>query len=55
VTAIALSRRGDVDVDGLIPTSLFDSILISHFGLFVILNPSFPKTSRDGLVALAAR
>jgi predicted aspartyl protease len=34
------------DVDGLLPTSLFSSIFISHSGEFVILNPSLPKTSR---------
>jgi Aspartyl protease len=55
LTAIVLSGRGNVDVDGLIPTSLFDSIFISHFGRFVILNPSFPKTRRAALVAFAAR
>jgi predicted aspartyl protease len=49
LVVIALPRRADVDSDGLLPTSLFDSILISHFGRFVILNPSFPKTSRDAL------
>ncbi|HEY4382625.1 MAG TPA: retropepsin-like aspartic protease [Acidobacteriaceae bacterium] len=47
VTAIALSRRADVDSDGLLPTSLFHSVLISHVGGFVILNPSFPKTGGD--------
>ena len=46
VTAIALDRRGDVDTDGLVPISLFKSVLISSRGKFVILNPSFPKTSR---------
>ena len=34
-----LSLRG-VDVDGLLPTSLFQSIFISHSGKFVILEPS---------------
>lgn len=43
LTAVALDRRADVDTDGLIPTSLFNSIFISHFGGFVILNPSFRK------------
>ena len=43
---VALSRRADVDTDGLIPTSLFRSIFISHQGKFAILNPSFPNTSR---------
>lgn len=54
-TVIVLPRRDGVDVDGLIPTSLFDSIFISHFGRFVILNPSFPKTSLDAPVPLPAR
>jgi predicted aspartyl protease len=46
LTLIAISRRADVDTDGLVPTSLFHSIFISHQGKFAILNPSFPKTSR---------
>ena len=41
--AIALAGRSDAETDGLIPTSLFHSVFISHFGRFVILNPSFPK------------
>jgi predicted aspartyl protease len=52
---IALSRRPDFDLDGLIPTSLFHSILIGHTGRFVILNPSFPKTGHDVRVALATK
>lgn len=52
---IALSRRAEFDSDGLIPTSLFHSIFISHAGGFVILDPMFPKTDRDMPVALAAR
>lgn len=55
LTVVALSHRADVDSDGLIPTSLFHSVFISHFGRFVILNPSFPKTSRDAPVTLAAK
>jgi hypothetical protein len=43
VTVIALSRRADVDTDGVVPTSLFRSVFISHSGRFAILNPSFPK------------
>ena len=43
LTLIAISRRAEVDTDGLVPTSLFHSIFISHQGKFVILNPSFPK------------
>jgi predicted aspartyl protease len=46
LTVIALSRRADVDTDGLVPTSLFHSVFISHQGKFAILNPSFPKISR---------
>jgi hypothetical protein len=46
LTVVALARRTDVDTDGLIPTSLFRSIFISHRGRFVILNPSLPKGGR---------
>jgi hypothetical protein len=46
VTVIALTGHPTSDTDGLIPTSLFHSIFISHQGRFVILNPSFPKASR---------
>jgi hypothetical protein len=46
LTVVAISRRAEVDTDGLVPTSLFHSIFISHQGKFAILNPSFPKTSR---------
>jgi predicted aspartyl protease len=43
ITAMALDKHGDMDADGLVPTSLFQSIFISHQGKFVILNPSLPK------------
>ena len=46
VTAMALSRHGEMDSDGLVPTSLSQSIFISHQGRFAILNPSSPKASR---------
>ena len=46
VTAIAPERHGEMDSDGLVPTSLFDSIFISHQGRFAILNPSLPKANR---------
>ncbi len=46
LTVVALSRRADVDTDGLIPASLFHSVFISHRGRFVILNPSLPKEGR---------
>jgi Aspartyl protease len=49
LTVVALSRRADVDTDGLIPTSLFHSIFISHRGRFVILNPSLPKGDAHSL------
>ena len=55
LTVIILSRRGDVDSDGLLPTSLYHSVLISHSGRFIILNPLFPKTSRGGSAAPTAR
>jgi hypothetical protein len=47
VTVVALSRRADVDTDGVVPTSLFRSIFISHRGRFVILNPSLSKGGRS--------
>lgn len=53
LTVVTLSRRAEVDSDGLVPTSLFHSILISSQGGFVILDPSFPKTSREEQVAAA--
>ncbi len=46
LTVIALAGHPDSDTDGLIPTSLFHSIFISHQGRFVILNPSLPKGGR---------
>lgn len=55
LTVVALSRRADVDSDGLIPTSLFHSIFISSHGGFVILNPSFHKTSRGEAEAPTTR
>jgi hypothetical protein len=42
-TVVGLSRRPYVDIDGLLPTSMFHSIFISHRDRFVILNPSFSK------------
>ena len=45
LTVIALAGHPDSDTDGLIPTSLFHSIFISHQGKFVILNPSLPKAN----------
>lgn len=42
LTVVALSRGPESDADGMIPTSLFHSIFISHQGRFVILNPCFP-------------
>jgi hypothetical protein len=35
-----------MDSDGLVPTSLFQSIFISHEGRFAILNPSLLRSSR---------
>ena len=55
LTVVALARRTDLDMDGLIPTSLFHSVFISAHGKFVILNPSFPKTRRNGSEVLTAR
>jgi hypothetical protein len=51
----ALSVPG-IDVDGILPTSLFRSIFISHSGEFVILNPSAKDTSvKPALAQLAPR
>jgi predicted aspartyl protease len=46
VASIAPSRHGEMDSDGLLPTSLFQSIFISHEGRFAILNPALLKSSR---------
>jgi hypothetical protein len=46
LTVIAHTGQPESDTDGLVPTSLFHSIFISHQGRFVILNPSRPKESR---------
>jgi predicted aspartyl protease len=46
LTVVGLARRPYVDIDGLLPTSMFHSIFISHRDRFVILNPSFPKMNR---------
>jgi hypothetical protein len=43
LSVIAVNDHPYPDVDGLIPTSLFHSIFISHQGKFVILNPSLSK------------
>jgi hypothetical protein len=40
---VAVPDRLNQDVDGMMPTSLFHSIFISHRGRFVILNPSFSR------------
>lgn len=50
---VALSRGSQPNADGLLPISLFHSVLISHFGRFVILNPSFRKSRGDALAATA--
>jgi hypothetical protein len=51
----ALTVAG-IDVDGLLPTSLFRSIYISHSGGFVILNPSAKDpTVKPALAQLAPR
>jgi predicted aspartyl protease len=49
LTLVTLEHPINTYIDGLIPTSLFSSIFISSRGGFVILNPSFSKTTRDGL------
>lgn len=45
LTVVAVAGPQGQDVEGLIPTSFFHSIFISHQGRFVILNPSLPKGS----------
>jgi hypothetical protein len=45
ITVVALGSQRRPDADGLVPTSFFHSIFISHQGRFVILNPSFAKLS----------
>lgn len=47
VTMVALPRRSDFGADGLLPTSLFQSVLICHLEGFVILDPSLPKPGRS--------
>ena len=44
ILVIAVAGKQRPDVDGLMPTSLFRSIFISHQGRFVVLNPSFSRT-----------
>jgi Aspartyl protease len=46
LTVVTISHPMNTDTDGLVPTSLFNSVFISSRGGFVILNPTFPKTSR---------
>ena len=41
---VPAGKMPPMDIDGLLPTSLFRSIFISHSGKFVILDPS-TKTS----------
>ena len=43
LTVVALACQPESDADGMIPTSLFHSIFISHQRRFVILNPFFPR------------
>jgi predicted aspartyl protease len=44
LTVIAPSPIPPMDVDGFLPTSLFQSIFISHSGRFAILNPEIRPT-----------
>jgi hypothetical protein len=37
--------RGNVDVDGLLPTTAFERLFISHTGAHAIVNPHFRKPS----------
>jgi hypothetical protein len=47
LTVIAVAGQQAKDVEGLVPTSLFHSIFISHLGRFVILNPSLPREGTE--------
>lgn len=40
VSAVAVPNRTGADTDGLLPTSLFTSVFVSHSQRYVILNPS---------------
>jgi hypothetical protein len=46
LVVVALPTFADPHIDGLMPTSRFRSIFISHQGRFVILNPSSSKSRR---------
>ena len=48
VEAVAPSARPGEDTDGILPTSLFRSLFISHSGAYLILNPATaaPQASR---------
>jgi hypothetical protein len=47
VLATAPAKCPAMDTDGLMPLSAFHSVFISHSHSFVILDPSFSKTSRN--------
>jgi predicted aspartyl protease len=46
LTMVTLSHPMNTDTDGLVPTSLFNSVFISSREGFVILNPTLRKASR---------
>jgi hypothetical protein len=43
VSVVAPLTIPQADVDGFLPTSLFDSVFISHSGEFLILNPKVKR------------
>ena len=42
--------RDKVDVDGTLPTNIFDRLFISHASGYAIANPRFLKPSADSLL-----
>jgi hypothetical protein len=48
ITAYSLPRTAQMDTDGLIPTSAFHSIFISHSQRFVIFEPSLRRSPPPG-------
>ncbi|RXH56275.1 hypothetical protein GRAN_3132 [Granulicella sibirica] len=45
MTVIMPTQKIEVDVDGVVPASLFHSIFICHSGRFVILKPIRQRVS----------
>jgi hypothetical protein len=47
--AFCEGMRGNTDVDGILPTSTFKRLFISHSGAYAIANPRVQKSSRGAL------